>query len=259
MSVITRRLRQAVAPLLFGAAFLGAWEGFVAWRHVKPYVLVPPSEVWSAGLDNFDGILDATKVTGGNALIGLVLGTVLGALVALLTAAVRWVGELVNPLAVAVNAIPIVVLVVVFTRMYEAGSETPRRIMVVLSVFFVVFVNVARGLRQTTPAQLELMRSYAASSRQQFVKVRLPNAMSFLFAGIRIAAPVSVITAVVAEYFGGNRNGLGASITGFLSISKKDVGLAYVAGASVLGLVFFGIAAVLEYVAVPWQRRRDTR
>jgi NitT/TauT family transport system permease protein len=258
MTSLVRRFRDVLPPFLFGALFLGAWQALVVWRDVKPYVLVPPSSVWSAGMDNLGGIFDAMKVSGGNALIGLVLGTVLGSLVALLTAAVRWVGELVNPLAIAINAIPIVVLVVVFTRMYEAGSETPRRIMVVLAVFFVIFVNVARGLRQTSAQQLELMRSYAASSRQQFLKVRLPNAMGFLFSGVRIAAPVSVITAIVAEYFGGNRNGLGASITGFLSISKKDVGLAYVAGASVLGLVFFATAAVLEFVAVPWQRRRDT-
>ena len=195
-----------------------------------------PSQVWSAGLDNLQSIVDAMEVSGGNALIGLVAGTVLGCLVALLAAGVRWVGELVNPVAVAVNAIPIVVLIALFTRLYEADSETPRRIMATLAAFFVVFVNVSRGLRQSSPTQLELMRSFAATSRrQQFVKVRLPNAMSFLFTGIRVAAPLTVITAVVAEYFGGNRNGLGAAISGFLSISKKDVGLAYVAGASVSG------------------------
>ncbi len=259
MSASWRRLNALLPPIAFGVLFLGAWEGFVVWRNVKPFVLVKPSQVWSAGLDNLQRIVDAMEVTGTNALIGLIAGTLLGCLVALLAAGVRWIGELVNPIAVAVNAIPIVVLIALFTRMYEADSETPRRLMSTLAAFFVVFVNVARGLRQSSPTQLELMRSFAASPSQQFLKVRLPNAMSFLFTGIRVAAPLTVITAVVAEYFGGNRNGLGASITGFLSISKKDVGLAYVAGASVLGLLFFGAAAVLEFVAVPWQRRRDSR
>ncbi|MBI4884908.1 MAG: ABC transporter permease subunit [Actinobacteria bacterium] len=259
MNSIARRLSGLVPPIVFGALFLGAWEGFVVWRHVKPFVLVKPSQVWSAGLDNLDRITDAMQVSGGNALIGLVAGTILGSLVALMAAGVRWIGELVNPLAVAVNAIPIVVLIALFTRLYEADSETPRRIMTTLAAFFVVFVNVSRGLRQSSPTQLELMRSFAATPVQQFLKVRVPNAMAFLFTGIRVAAPLTVITAVVAEYFGGTRNGLGASISGFLSISKKDVGLAYVAGASVLGLLFFGIAAILEYVAVPWQRRPDSR
>ncbi|MEQ1872996.1 MAG: ABC transporter permease [Ilumatobacteraceae bacterium] len=259
MNTAARRVKALLPPVVFGVVFLAAWEAFVVWRDIKPFVLVRPSKVWSAGLDNLQRIADAMEVTGTNALIGLVAGTLLGCLVALLAAGVRWVGELVNPVAVAVNAIPIVVLIALFTRLYEADSETPRRIMSTLAAFFVVFINVSRGLRQSSPTQLELMRSFAASPRQQFVKVRLPNAMSFLFTGIRVAAPLTVITAVVAEYFGGNRNGLGASISGFLSISKKDVGLAYVAGASVLGLLFFGFAAVLEYVAVPWQRRRDSR
>lgn len=254
-----RRVNGWWPPIFFGAAFLGVWEAFVAWRNVRPFVLVPPSKVWTAASRNFGGIIDAMEVSGGNALIGLLLGTAIGCLVALLTAAVRWVGEMVNPLAIAVNAIPIVVLVAVFTRMYEADSETPRRIMTTLTAFFVVFINVSRGLRESSPTHTELMQSYAATTRQKFIKLRLPNAMSFLFTGVRVAAPLTVITAVVAEYFGGTRNGLGASISGFFSISKKDVGLAYVAGASALGLLFFAFAAVLEYVAVPWQRRRESK
>lgn len=259
MSTLARRLAVVLPPVVFGIGFFVLWEAFVKLRDVKPFVLVAPSEVWQAWLDNQDQIVDAMRVTGANALFGLVLGTVLGSLVALLASAVRWIGELVNPIAVAVNAVPIVVVVAVLTRMYEADSETPRRIMATLAAFFVVFVNVARGLNQSRPTELELMRSYAATSRQQFVKVRVPNSLPFLFTAIRIAAPLTVITAVVAEYFGGNRNGLGASITGFLSISKKDVGLAYVAGASLLGLIFFGTAALLEYLAVPWQRQRSSR
>ncbi len=258
-----KRLRSvAVAilpPLLFGVVFLTAWELLIEWREVKPYVMVKPSAVWSAMLDNFTPIRTAAGVTGGNALTGLVLGTVFGVVLAMVASAVRPLGELINPLATAVNAVPIVVVVAVLTRMYEADSETPRRIMAMMVVFFVVFVNVLRGLRETNPTQLELMKSYAASPLQQFRTVRLPNAMPYLFTGIRVAAPLAVITAVVAEYFGGKKNGLGSGITSFLSTAKKDVGLAYVAGASALGVACFAAAAILEYVAVPWQRQRSSR
>ena len=259
MSAVARWSRVVLPPLVFGVVFLLLWEWLVAARDIQPFVLVPPSDVWAAIVDNADAIWDAMVVSGTNALIGLIIGTLLGSLVALIAFQWKFMGELINPMAIAVNAIPIVVLVAVFTRMYESSSETPRRIMAVLAAFFVVFVNVSRGLRQSNPTQLELMRSYAASPVEQFRKVRLPNATSFLFTGIRVAAPLTVITAIVAEYFGGNKNGLGAKISGFLSIAKKDVGLAYVAGASLLGIAFFVAASVLEYVAVPWQRRRDSR
>ena len=249
MNAVARRVRAVLPPIVFGALFLAAWEAFVTWRDIKPFVLVKPSKVWSAGLDNLQRIADAMEVTGTNALIGLVAGTLLGCLVALLAAGVRWVGELVNPVAAAVNAIPIVVLIALFTRLYEADSETPRRIMSTLAAFFVVFINVSRGLRQSSPTQLELMRSFAASPRQQFVKVRLPNAMSFLFTGIRVAAPLTVITAVVAEYFGGSQNGLGSRITSNVANSRNAVAWAYVLGACVLGLTFYMISIALERVS----------
>jgi NitT/TauT family transport system permease protein len=258
MSVARRALGVVAPPLLFGAAFLALWEWFVSWRNVRPFVLVKPSQVWSSLADNVGPIWDAAVVTGTNALVGLLLGTLFGTLMALVASGARALGEMINPLATAVNAVPIVVVVAVLTRMYPADSEIPRRLMVLLVVFFVVFVNVLRGLRESQPTQLELMSSYAATRTQQFRKVRLPNAMPYLFTGIRVAAPLAVITAVVAEYFGGRKNGLGSSITSFLSTAKKDIGFAYVVGAASLGIVFFVAATILEFVAVPWQRQRSS-
>ena len=91
MNALSRRLTSLLPPIVFGVLFLGAWEAFVVWRDVKPFVLVKPSQVWSAGLDNLQRIADAMEVTGGNALIGLIVGTTVGCLVALLASGVRWV------------------------------------------------------------------------------------------------------------------------------------------------------------------------
>ena len=76
-------------------------------------------------------------------------------------------------------------------------------------VYFVVLVNVAKGLRQVEPTHLELLRSYAASPVEVLRKARIPNAVPYLFTALKIAAPLAVITAFVAEYFGGPQNGLG--------------------------------------------------
>ena len=79
-------------------------------------------------------------------------------------------------------------------------------------------------------------------------------------AGIRTdAAPVAVITAFVAEYFGGRQNGLGYRITSAFGSSREAQGWAAVLGACILGLAFFAGAILLEYLAVPWQRRRAAR
>jgi NitT/TauT family transport system permease protein len=254
MTALRRNVAMAGAPIAFGIGFFALWEGFVRWRDIRPLVLPKPSSIWSAANGNWSKMWEATQVSGFNALVGLLMGALLGSLAAVITSRFRSVDEIINPISIAINAIPIIVLVAIFTKMFGQTSEVPRRMMSTLAVFFVVFVNVARGLRQASPTQLELMRSYAASHRQQFLKVRLPNATPHLFTAVRIAAPLSVVTAFVAEYFGGNQNGLGYKITSAMVSSKKELGWAYVGDACMLGLAFFVAAAVLEYFAVPWQR-----
>lgn len=260
---MTRFLRRngvnIVAPLVFGVAVLLLWEQFVNVQEIKPSILPTPSSIWDAGADKLDLLWKASKVSGTNAFVGLLLGIVVGAAGAMVANRFRLLSELIVPLSAAISAIPIVVVVTIMSKMFGATSEVPRRLMTMIVVFFVIFVNVARGLRQSDATQVELMRSYAANERQVMRKVRLPNAMPFLFTAVKIAAPLAVTTAFVSEYFGGPQNGLGYKIPAAMTGSKFPLGWAYVGAACVLGLIFFAAANVLEFVAVPWQRRRTSR
>jgi len=98
---------------------------------------------------------------------------------------------------------------------------------------------------------VELMRSYAASEVAILRKVRVPNAVPYLFTALKIAAPASVITAFVSEYFGGSQNGLGSRIASNIANSKNAVAWAYVLGACLLGLTFYVISSLLEGAATP--------
>jgi NitT/TauT family transport system permease protein len=238
-------------PLVFGAAFLLLWELAVRVFDFQPYFLPAPSAIWDAFRTNTSLIWEATKVSGLNALLGLVVGTAIGVAMAFLLARWRLVDDLLAPLAVALNAIPIFVLVAVFNNMYPVTSEVPRRLMVTLVVYFIVLVNVARGLREVGAVYLDLMRSYAASDVTILRKVRVPHAVPFLFTALKIAAPASVITAFVSEYFGGLQNGLGSRIVSNIALSNNAEAWAYVLGACLLGLVFFLVAAALERTATP--------
>jgi NitT/TauT family transport system permease protein len=244
------RARQLAAtigwPLLFGALFLVAWEAIVKVFDLKPYFLPAPSAIAEAFVDNFGVIREATFHSGTNALVGLIAGTVMGVAVSFALVRFRLLTELVTPLAVALNAIPIVVLVTVFLNMFGSTSEIPRRLMVTLIVFFIVLVNVAKGLRQVHPTHLELLRSYAASPTEVLLKARIPNALPYLFTALKIAAPASVITAFVAEYFGGRQVGLGSRITSNFANSKNAVAWGYVLGACLLGLTFYLISIAME-------------
>jgi NitT/TauT family transport system permease protein len=257
------RLRNLAAtvlpPLVLGVLFLVAWQAWVVVSDVQPFVIPRPSAIWQAFVDDFDLVLKASIVTGMNALMGLVLGSLFGFVIAVLTNRFAFVSELVNPLAITIAAIPAVVIVGVLNNMYSLDSQIPRRIMVTISVFFVVFVQVAKGLRQNDATQMELMRSYAASPFDTLKKVRLPNTMPFFFTGVRTAAPLALIIALVSEYFGGTQNGLGSKISGTLNSANKALGFAYVLGGAIVGLLFFAGSNLLEYLVVPWRRRARSK
>jgi NitT/TauT family transport system permease protein len=243
--------RVVVPPLVFGVSFLALWEAAVNVFDFQPYFLPAPSAIWQQFRENIDLIREASSVSGTNALVGLIAGTVLGVATSFLLMRFRLLDELVTPLAIALNAIPIFVVVAVLNNMFSITSEVPRRLMVTLVVNFIVLVNVVRGLREVGATQLELMRSYAASEVAIMRKVRVPNAVPYLFTALKIAAPASVITAFVSEYFGGSQNGLGSRIVGNVAISNNATAWAYVLGACLLGLAFYLTAVVVERLATP--------
>jgi NitT/TauT family transport system permease protein len=168
----------------------------------------------------------------------------------------RAVGEVLSPLAVAVNAMPIIALVPIFNNMFSTTSAIPRRLMVTIIVFFPMFLNTLRGLVQPDPTKTELMHSYAASDWEILRKVRLPNALPFTFTGLKIASSLAVIAAVVAEYFGGVQNGLGYRIAQAAGSTRYPDAWAYVTASCALGLVFYLGAVALERLVMPWRAAR---
>jgi NitT/TauT family transport system permease protein len=248
MSASTR-VQRVAPPVVFGLAFVALWEAAVKGFDLKPYFLAAPSKIAEQFVKNASRIFDAASVSGTNALVGLIVGTIFGVAMSFILSRFKSLNELVTPLAIALNAIPIFVLVAVLNNMYSITSEIPRRFMVTLVVYFIVLVNVAKGLTQVRSTHVEIMRSYAASEIEILRKVRVPNAVPYLFTALKIAAPASVITAFVSEYFGGSQNGLGSRITSNIANSKNAAAWAYVLGACLLGLLFYIISIVLENVA----------
>jgi NitT/TauT family transport system permease protein len=250
------RAVRLVAPLVVGVAILAGWEAFVDLRRIRPYLLPKPSAIWRQIRLNGTDILEAARVTGSNALVGLVAGAALGILAALVASRFRIVHELLIPLAAAVNAMPIIALAPIFNNMFSTTSTVPRRLIVTVVVFFPLFINALRGLLQVAPIHRELLASYAAGGWAFARTVRIPGALPFVFTGLRLAASLAVIAAVVAEYFGGVQKGLGTRITAAASNTAYPRAWAYVAASCALGLVFYLGATLLERVAMPWRARR---
>ncbi|MDX6739251.1 ABC transporter permease [Actinocorallia sp. A-T 12471] len=248
------RARALFAPLIVGVSALVLWELFVRVGRVAPFVLPAPSAIAKEFTRSFDVIVRTGAASGLNVLTGLVLGTVLALAAALLASRFGLLGEVSAPVVAAANALPIIALAPILNNMFESTSSIPRRAIVALVVFFPVFLNTLRGLREVDPTHTELMDSYAAGPWAFNRKVRLPGALPFFFTGLRQAASLGVIAAVVSEYFGGLQNGLGSRITAAASNTAYPRAWAFVVGACALGLLFYAAALLLERLATPWKR-----
>ncbi|MDR5701170.1 ABC transporter permease [Agromyces aerolatus] len=237
---------RIVAPIAVGLIVLGIWQFLVSVVGVSDYLLPSPASIVEAFIASWPSILQATITTGTNALIGLLLGSILGIALAALAARWRAIDRMSAPVVAALAVVPIVALAPVLNSMFGADSQFGRQAIATLASFVPVFLNTLRGFRQTTPVHRELMRAYAASPGQVLRAITLPTARPFILTGIRIASSLAVISALVAEYFGGPRGGLGSLISTSAASSAYARAWAYVVASIALGLVFYLATLALE-------------
>ncbi|HET6480764.1 MAG TPA: ABC transporter permease subunit [Actinoplanes sp.] len=250
-----RWARAILPPVVFGLVAIAAWQLTVTAGRIAPFILPAPSAIWDELVEQRRNVWEAALASGENALIGLVGGTVVGVLAALAASRFRPLAEVSIPFAAVLNALPIIALAPLLNNMFESTSSIPRRLVAGIIVFFPVFINTLRGLREVNPIHQELMHTYAANGWTFAVKVRLPGALPHVFTGLRQASSLAVIAAVVAEYFGGLQNGLGSRITSAASFTAYPRAWAFVVGACLLGLAFYLTTLLVERLAMPWRTR----
>jgi len=259
------RLTALLPAAVAGVVLFGLWELVVRGFGIQEFLLPKPSSIWQALVENWSGSEGVSTVSlrqaGWNttkiAVSGLVIGVLLGIGLALTVTRFARVGRTLTPFAVAANATPIIALAPIFNAWFGITSPLSNQAVVITVVFFPVFVNSARGLLEVDADQLELMRSYGASTLNILRQVRIPNAIPFFLTSLRLAAPLSVIAAIVAEYFGGPQDRLGPVITQNASFARYDVAWAAIVVASVVGLMLFVAAVAIERVAMPWRQPTD--
>ncbi|WP_375399495.1 ABC transporter permease [uncultured Amnibacterium sp.] len=245
-----RTLRATVlAPVLFGIAVLVLWQLAVVVFDIKPFVLPSPLRIGGLFVQDAGVVAAGMLVTGTNALIGFVVGSIVGVVAAVVSALLRVLDQLSQPIVTAASVVPLVALGPVLYTMYGAGAETARQLIAALAVFVPVYLNTLRGLRQVRPVHRDLMRAYNATGWQATRAVTLPGALPYLFTGLRIGSSLAVISALVAEYFGGPVDGLATAITSAAAYSNFTLAYAFVLGAILLGLIFYGCTLAAEKAA----------
>lgn len=252
MTEILRRLGRSTAPVIAGVVIVVGWE--LALRILNPggFVLPPPSDIIDAVFDNWSAVIDAARNTGFIIVTGLAVGVLVGVGAALLVTRFRLANEVITPLAVSLNAVPIIALAPIFNAWFGLLSPRSNQAIVVVLVFFPIFINTAKGLTQVEPSQLELMESYAAGKWTITREVRIPNAMPFFFTALKLSTSLAVIAAIVAEYFGGRQDALGPLITQSAGLTRYADAWAAVLAGTVIGGMLYVLAGALERVAMPW-------
>jgi len=249
------KLKAIWPPILIAVVFLAAWQLLVVVQNIKPYLLPAPSLIAQNFFSSLNLMLGTAFYTATTAALGLLFGTILGLVMALLAQRFIVVNNLVTPLAAGLAAVPIIALTPILNNMFNITSRTPRVLVTMIIVIFPVFVNVTRGLVQVQPVQLELMRSMNAQPRTVLRLLRIPNAIPFFFTALKVAAPMAVIAALVSEYFGGPQMGLGSRIASSAANSAYGRAWAYVVASIITGLLFYLAVLAAERWAAPWTGR----
>ena len=242
-------------PVAFGLAGLLVWELGLLVINPDGFVLPRPTEILAELQANWDDIFQASRNTGFIIVSSLAGGVVLGVLAALIVTRFRSANEMITPLAVAVNAIPIVALAPIFNNWLGLTSPRSNQAVVVLLVFFPVFINTARGLTNVDPNQIELMKSLASKPWTIIRRVRIPSALPFFFTALKLVSSLCVVGAIVVEYFGGRQASLGSKITTYAGFTQYDAAWATVLAGSLIGIVLYALASLAERLAMPWAAR----
>jgi NitT/TauT family transport system permease protein len=200
-------------------------------------------------------LLQNAATTLGEAFLGFVLGGLLGCGLAIIFAASRLLERSLLPYVVGSQTVPILAIapmVVVGLGQLNAPDLLAKAVVAAYLTFFPVTIGMLRGLRSVSPDSLDLMRSYAATPGQIFLKLRLPAALPYLFTSLKVAATASVIGAIVAELPAGSRSGIGVEIIKAAQFynSRPPLLFATVIVAGAIGLVFYGAVALAESLIV---------
>lgn len=247
------RLRAILLPVVGLALVIGGWWLAVIAFGVKEIFLPTPGAVVVTFAEQPKALLEGTWPTVQETLGGYALAIPVGLVIALLISASQTLNQMFYPLVVAANAIPKLAVAPLVVFMFGLGL-TSKVVVVFLVCFFPIVVSAYAGFASTPADLAELARSLSASRLQTFVKVRFPGALPQIFVGLKVAAGLATIGAVVGE-FAGAFHGLGSEVFAYSGQGRAPEAFAAVILLSILSVALFYLVVLVERLVVPWAAR----
>ncbi len=247
-------------PVITAVLLLALWELIVIVFDVPMYIFPAPSEAVAKGIRYAPRIWDNYSTTLQSAFLGYLLAVAISVPGSLIIAYSAFAEKSFFPGLVLLHMTPKVTLAPIIIAWLGFGV-LPKVVVTALLCFMPIMLNGILGFRSLDPEIVYLSQSCGARPWEMFWKIRLPNALPTLFTGLKHAASLALVGAVIAEFIGGNR-GLGYQLVTVMDNMQTDLGLAIMAAMTTIGLAFFFGMQALESLAIPWhvsKRRQEGR
>lgn len=245
-------LKKKLVPAATVVGLLVVWEAVCRMGLVPSFMLPAPTQVIVALVDDAPLIWQHTSTTLIEACLGLVIGTALGFVLAVLMDSFDTLYLAMQPIITVSQTIPTIAIAPLLVLWFGYGL-LPKVVLIVVITFFPVAVSLVSGFRSVDPDLVNLMRTMHASNWQIFFRVKLPAAAEPFFSGLKISATYAIVGAVIAEWLGG-MSGLGVYMTRVRKSFSYDKMFAAILVISALSLVLLGIINALERVSLPWKQ-----
>jgi len=191
-----QNIARSLYPLLGVMVILTLWQLYTSLSGISPLVLPSPIEIASVCIERYDLLLQQTWPTFVETVLGFALALVIGIPLAVFVANSRLFNLVLYPILVATQSIPKVAIAPIILVWFGLGISS-KLALAFLVAFFPIVVDTAAGLQATPLGLLELAHALCASRRQVFVKVQLPAALPFIFAGSKVAITLAVSRTIV--------------------------------------------------------------
>ncbi len=256
---IARQLLVRFGKTLLGAAValvvaLVAWQLLIKLLDFSPFISRGPADVWEymftspEASANREVLFEAARQTFVDASIGLIVGTVAAVIVSLVFVLRRGVETTFMPLAMALRSVPLVAMTPLIALVFGRGLVAVAVIAGIVT-FFPTLVNVTQALKSVPSHTIDLVTAYGGTKRVALVKVQFPASLPALFASARIAAPLALIGALLAEWLATGQ-GLGYLMLQSMSMFEIDQLWSSVAIITFASVVLYGIISSIENVVL---------
>lgn len=252
-----RKLQNTTSKLWSAAAIvilLLLWQIVSVAGWVPNYMLPSPVDVVKAFISEFPLLMENARVTLAEAFLGLASGVALGFIMAVLMDRFGRLYQAFYPLIVITQTIPTVAIAPLLVLWF--GYEMlPKVILIVIVTFFPITVGLLNGFKSADKDMMNLMRSMGAGNLQIFRYIKLPGAMSYFFASLRISASYAVVGAVISEWLGGF-NGLGVYMTRVKKAFSFDKMFAVIFLISAISLLLMKLVDLIQKKCMPWENKK---